>query len=87
MTLKCNEMFNNFDFFKQICVSYPWFIAALEVLVYFYFSIPALTNEDFRKLLMTPRSGAPSVAPPSAKPSSHSLKSVPSSIHSHRISR
>ncbi|XP_068718126.1 protein Red-like [Montipora capricornis] len=49
--------------------------------------IPALTNEDFRKLLMTPRSGAPSVAPPSAKPLSHSLKSVPSSIHSHRISR
>jgi len=47
----------------------------------------ALTNEDFRKLLMTPRTGAPSVAPPSAKLSSHSSKSVPSSIHSHRSSR
>ncbi|XP_078371756.1 protein Red-like isoform X2 [Oculina patagonica] len=50
--------------------------------------VPALTNEDFRKLLMTPRSGVPSVAPPSAKSSSsHSSKSVPSSIHSHRSSR
>lgn len=27
---------------------------------------PALTNDDFRKLLMTPRVGAPNVAPPSA---------------------
>lgn len=49
--------------------------------------VPALTNEDFRKLLMTPRSGVPSVAPPSAKSSSHSSKSVASSIHSHRSSR
>ncbi|KAK2551297.1 Protein Red [Acropora cervicornis] len=50
-------------------------------------SLPALTNEDFRKLLMTPRSGAPSVAPPSAKSSSHTLKSVPVNIQSHRSSR
>ena len=27
---------------------------------------PALTNDDFRKLLMTPRVAAPDVAPPSA---------------------
>nr|XP_058968623.1 protein Red-like [Pocillopora verrucosa] len=50
-------------------------------------SAAALTNEDFRKLLMTPRSGVPSVAPPSTKSSSHSSKSVPSSIYSHRSSR
>ncbi|XP_073252869.1 protein Red-like [Porites lutea] len=49
-------------------------------------STSALTNEDFRKLLMTPRSGAPSVAPPSARSSSHSSKSTSSSIHSHRTS-
>ena len=36
---------------------------------------------------MTPRSGAPSVAPPSARSSSHSSKSTSSSIHSHRTSR
>ena len=53
----------------------------------FRVSAAALTNEDFRKLLMTPRSGVPSVAPPSTKSSSHSSKSVPSSIYSHRSSR
>ena len=62
------------------------------ILIFYYLFFPiistsALTNEDFRKLLMTPRSGAPSVAPPSARSSSHSSKSTSSSIHSHRTSR
>ena len=59
----------------------------LKLELSYFKRVPALTNEDFRKLLMTPRSGVPSVAPPSAKSSSHSSKSVPSSIHSHRSSR
>ena len=41
--------------------------ATCELRVYFFFLFrPALTNDDFRKLLMTPKVAVPDVAPPSA---------------------
>ena len=61
INIQCNKtsFFINYLLCKIIYVQ--------EHVVYLFLLFrPALTNDDFRKLLMTPRVGAPDVAPPSA---------------------